>query len=163
MKMRRSDRARGEAFSLALIDRCSHGVMAISTGDSIPYCLPLSFVRVGRDLYFHCAHQGRKVDLLRTYPKVCVSFVGQDQPTFLEPAVYTTYFQSAIVTGTAQEVTDRAEKIQALRALCQKLTPDFMDGGRFDAAIAGSLDATAVWRISMEEISGKEKARKDEA
>lgn len=163
MKMRRSDRARGEDFSLALIDRCSHGVMALTTGEDAPYCLPLSLVRVGRDLYFHCARQGRKVDLLRAHPRVCVTFVGGDAPAFEEPAMYTTYFQSAIVTGTAREVTDEAEKVLALRALCQKLTPGFMGGGRFEAAIARSLAVTAVWRISMEEISGKEKARKGES
>ena len=50
MKMRRSDRARGEDFSLALIDRCSHGVMALNTGEDTPYCLPLSLVRVDRGL-----------------------------------------------------------------------------------------------------------------
>ena len=163
MKMRRSDRARGEDFSLALIDRCSHGVMALTTGEETPYCLPLSFVRVGRDLYFHCARQGRKVDLLRAHPRVCVTFVGGDDPVFLEPSMYTTYFQSAVVTGTAQEVTSEEEKRMALLALCQKLTPDFVDGGRFEAAIARSLAVTAVWRISMEEISGKEKARKGES
>ena len=40
MEMRRKDRARGEAFSLELIDRCSHGVMALQTGEDTPYCLP---------------------------------------------------------------------------------------------------------------------------
>ena len=54
--MRRNDRAQDRDFSLALIDRCTHGVMAVSTGEPTPYCLPLSFVRVGEDLYFHCAH-----------------------------------------------------------------------------------------------------------
>ena len=68
-----------------------------------------------------------------------------------------------MVTGTAREVTDEAEKVLALRALCQKLTPGSMDGGRFEAAIAQSLAVTAVWKIAMEEISGKEKARKEKA
>ena len=44
--MRRSDRAQDRDFSLALIDRCTHGVMALSTGEAVPYCLPLSFVRI---------------------------------------------------------------------------------------------------------------------
>lgn len=160
MKMRRSDRARDREFSLALIDRCSHGVMALSTGGEVPYCLPLSFVRVGGDLYFHCARQGRKLDLLRAHPNVCVTFVGGDQPAFVPPAMYTTYFQSVIVTGRAREVSDDREKVMALRALCQKLTPEHVEGGAFEAAIANSLSVTSVWRISMEEISGKEKAHK---
>lgn len=156
--MRRSDRARDRDFSLALIDRCTHGVMALSTGEAVPYCLPLSFVRVGDDLYFHCAREGRKIDLMRRFPQVCVTFVGEDRPAFVAPAEYTTWFQSAIVTGTAGEVNDPGEKTEALRALCQKVTPEHMDS--FGAAIAKSLAVTAVWKVHMEEISGKAKLEK---
>ena len=84
--MRRSDRARSRDFSLALIDRCTHGVMALSTGEAAPYCLPLSFVRTGDELYFHCAREGRKIDLMRRFPRVCVTFVGEDRPAFESPA-----------------------------------------------------------------------------
>lgn len=156
--MRRNDRAQGRDFSLALIDRCTHGVMALSTGEPVPYCLPLSFVRVGDDLYFHCAMEGRKLDLMRRSPQVCVTFVGEDRPAFEPPAEYTTYFQSAIVTGTASEVTDPGEKTEALRALCQKVTPEHMDG--FTAAAEKSLSVTAVWKVHMETVSGKAKLEK---
>lgn len=156
--MRRSDRARGREFSLALIDRCTHGVMALSTGEAAPYCLPLSFVRTGDELYFHCAREGRKIDLMRRFPRVCVTFVGEDRPAFEPPDEYTTWFQSVIVTGTAVEVTDPAEKTEALRALCRKVAPDNMDG--FDAAMARSLAVTGVWKVHMEDISGKAKLQK---
>lgn len=154
--MRRIDRAQDRNFSLALIDRCTHGVMAISTGEAVPYCLPLSFVRTEDNLYFHCALEGRKMDLLRRFPQVCITFVGEDRPAFVPPAMYTTYFQSVIVTGTASEVDSPTEKAQALRALCQKLTPEHMDG--FEAAMERSLSVTALWKIHMEDISGKAKS-----
>ena len=153
--MRRNDRAQDRDFSLSLIDRCTHGVMALSTGESVPYCLPLSFVRVGDELYFHCAREGRKVDLLSRFPQVCVTFVGEDRPAFVAPAEYTTYFQSVLITGRACEVTDPAEKTEALRVLCQKVTPEHMEG--FAAAMEKSLAVTAVWKIHMEEITGKAK------
>ena len=156
--MRRNDRRQDRAFSLALIDRCTHGVAALSTGEDAPYCLPLSLVRVGDCLYFHCAREGRKIQLLRRDPRVCVTFVGEDAPTFEAPANYTTLFQSAIVTGTASEVLDQEEKVAALRALCQKLTPGFME--HFDFAVEKSLKVTSVWRIQMEDISGKAKLAK---
>ena len=155
--MRRSDRQQSRQFALDLIDRCTHGVAAISTGEDTPYCLPLSFVRVGEELYFHCAHEGRKVDLLRKNPRVCVTFVGGDEPAFVPPAMYTSYFQSAMVTGTAREVTDPDEKRQALRALCEKLTPG--DMAAFDLAMDKSLAATALWCIPMEEVTAKAKLR----
>ena len=156
--MRRSDRAQPREFSLELIDRCTNGVMAVSTGENTPYCLPLSFVRIGDSLYFHCARQGRKVDLLAQNPRVCVTFVGGDAPAFVPPHMYTSYFQSAIVTGTACEVTQDEEKIAGLRALCQKLTPDFM-GEHFELAIEKTLSVTAVWRIDIDDITGKAKLK----
>ena len=153
--MRRNDRAQDQAFSLELIDRCTHGVIAISTGEPAPYCLPLSFVRVGDSLYFHCAREGRKVDLLRRFPQVCVTFVGGDRPAFVRPAMYSTYFQSAIVTGTASEVEDPNERLQALRALCQKLTPEYAD--HFEAVTQQSLEAAAFWKVRIGGLSGKAK------
>ena len=156
--MRRKDRQRDEAFCLALIDSCTNGVMALTTGEDTPYCLPLSFVRKDKSLYFHCARSGRKTDLMRACPRVCITFVGRDDPTYqVESNNYTTLFASAIVTGTAHEVTEDGEKIEALRLLCEKLLPGAMTGDRFDRAITESLPATAVWRIDMDEIVGKAK------
>ena len=154
--MRRKDRQRDEAFCLDLIDKATNGVMAIATGEDTPYCLPLSFVRAEKSLYFHCAKEGRKIDLLRANPKVCVTFIGYDSPTYqAEDNNFTTLFASAIVTGSAYEVTQDDEKIEALRALCKKLLSQAMTGDNFDRAIQTSLPVTAVWRIDLEEISGK--------
>lgn len=154
--MRRKDRQRDEAFCLELIDSCTNGIMALTTGEDTPYCLPLSFVRVGKSLYFHGAKEGRKTDLLRECPKVCITFVGRDDPSYRDND-YTTLFASAIVTGTANEVLEDEEKILALEALCRKVLPEHMDGDKFQRAVAGSLAHTAVWRIDMEHISGKAK------
>ena len=46
----------------------------------------------------------------------------------------------------------------SLRALCRKVTPEHMAG--FEAAIEKSLDVTAVWKVHIEEITGKEKPEK---
>ena len=154
--MRRNDRAQSLEFSLALIDRCSHGVVAFAAETGTPYCVPLSLVRIDNALYFHCAKEGKKLDLLHQNNQVCVTFVGNDCPTFVED-YYTTYFESVIVTGHAFEVTSSEEKILALRRLCELRTPDGMTGDHFDQAITASLPHTAVFRIDMDEITGKAK------
>ena len=38
--MRRADRAQDRDFCLSVIDRCTHGVAALTTGEDTPYCLP---------------------------------------------------------------------------------------------------------------------------
>jgi nitroimidazol reductase NimA-like FMN-containing flavoprotein (pyridoxamine 5'-phosphate oxidase superfamily) len=59
------------------------------------------------------------------------------------------------VKGLAQEVTEPQEKIHGLRLLASRYTPDNMD--HFDAAVADSLSRTAIWKISIAEITGKRK------
>ncbi len=154
--MRRTDRQRDRNFALEVIDQCEYGVAAFSTGAGEPYCIPLSLVRVRDELYFHCAMEGRKLELMRANPKVCVSFVSSNVAA---KDKFTTYFKSAVVVGTAYEVTEDSAKIEALRALCQKLTPANME--HFDQAIEKSLGRTGVWGIHMEQVTGKEKMQKE--
>jgi hypothetical protein len=153
--MRRTDREKDRAFALDVIDRCEYGVAAFATGDGVPYCIPLSLARVGEELYFHCALEGTKLDLLRANPAVCISFVASNVAA---KDKFTTYYQSAVVVGTAYEILEDSAKVQALRALCQKLTPDNMPA--FDRAIEQSLSRTGVWGIHIQQVTGKEKAQK---
>lgn len=61
-----------------------------------------------------------------------------------------------MAVGTAEVVTDKAEKIEALRLICQRFLPHHMDA--FDAAIERSLERTAVVKISLTEPpTGKRK------
>lgn len=150
--MRRKDRERDRDFGLRVIDECEYGTVAV-LGEE-PYCLPLSLVRVGEYLYFHCALEGKKIDLLRQNSAVWVSFVGQNTAATDD---FTTYFRSAMVKGTACEVTDAEEKAAALRALCQKLTPAHMPA--FDTEMARSFAVTGIWKIHMDEITAKEKRK----
>ena len=152
--MRRKDRERDKAFALDVIDRCEYGVAALAVEGDTPYCIPLSLVRAGEELYFHCALEGTKLDLLRKNPRVCISFVASNVAA---TDAFTTYFQSAVVVGTAYEITEDAKRIEALRVICRKLTPANM--ADFDNAIARSLGRTGVWGVHMEEVTGKEKAR----
>lgn len=59
------------------------------------------------------------------------------------------YYDSAVALGEAEIVTDNAEKIMALRLLCQRFLPDYM--GNFDEAIKRSLDRTTVVKITLTE------------
>ena len=154
--MRRTDRERDSKFAYGVIDRCQYGVAAMNGTEGRPYCIPLSLVRIGDCLYFHCALEGTKLDCLKQNPQVCLSFVASNQAA---EDRFTTYFQSANVVGIASEVTEDSEKILALRALCEKLTPANMVGDNFERAIAKSLARTGVWRIQIQEATGKEKPR----
>ena len=69
---------------------------------------------------------------------------------------FTLQYKSAMAIGKAEMVTSRDEKIEALRAICQRFLPKHMDA--FDDAIARSLERTAVVKITLTEPpTGKRK------
>ena len=68
---------------------------------------------------------------------------------------YTTAYRSAMVFGTVTEITDKEEKLQALRVLCEALAPSNME--MFDGYYPKYLEATAVWKLTAENITGKKR------
>ena len=148
--MRRKDREKPADFALGVADTCAFAVMGTVNSDGSPYCIPLSLAREGEWLFFHCATEGHKTDNLKHSNRVCICCVGTSQPI---PEDYAMEYESAVINGIAHEVTDREEKIHALLLICQRYAPENMAG--FEAAIESKLGRTAVWKIHIDEISGK--------
>ena len=151
-EMRRKERQITEEEAWAVVDKCEYAFLAMTAEDGTPYGLPVTIVREGRNIYFHSALEGRKVECLRRQPRVCLTCVGD---TAIQQDRFTTLYESAVAFGTAAEVTENAEKVEVLRLLCLRHTPDNMRD--FDRAIGTSLARTAVWKIVVAEITGKAK------
>lgn len=148
--MRRAGQALPPQECEDILRRGSCGVLAVSGDGGFPYAVPLSYVwREGR-LFFHCAAAGHKLDAIAAQPKVSFCVVDEDQ---IVPERYTTYFRSVIVFGTAEVLTDTAERRAALLALAEKYCPDHMAGA--PAEIDGAFHRTVLVAITPEHISGK--------
>lgn len=150
--MRRKDREMPREFALEVSDKCEYAVLSMVDVSGEPYCVPVTIVRIGNSVYFHCAYEGLKIECLKNHNRVCIACVG-DTKRALDK--FTTEFESAVIRGDAFEVTDEEEKISALRALCQRHTPTNM--AAFDDAVQKSLSRTAVWRVDMTQVTGKRK------
>ncbi len=150
--MRRKDREMHTDFAWKIVDKCEYAVLAMADTDGSPYCIPISICRDGSSVYFHCALQGKKLDLLRENPKICLTCVGD---THRMADKFTTEYESAVIMGTASEVLQDCEKIHALRLLCERHTPANMH--TFEEAIARSLSNTGIWKINVSQITGKRK------
>lgn len=147
--MRRKDREKDSLWALEVFDKAPYITVSMTTPDGLPYAVPLSVARSDeRVFYFHCATDGLKLDCIRANPAVFMSAVTKCAPKFEEEKQnFTKLFKSAMAIGIAEIVTDRDEKIEGLRLICERFLPHYMD--RFDAAIARSLDITAVVRITL--------------
>lgn len=150
--MRRKDREMDKTFALEVADKCEYALLSMVDVQGKAYGIPITIARDGTAIYFHCAKEGKKIDALRKTPEVCLTCVG-DTCRALDK--FTTTYESAIIFGKASEVTDDSEKIHALRLLCERHTPTNMEN--FDKAIQKSLSITAIWKIEILSLTGKQK------
>lgn len=149
--MKKKSREMDAAWALEVIDRAPYVTVAMTDVDGNPYAVPLSLARTDEHtLYFHCAPEGRKLDILRANPRVCLTAVSRCKPTVgPKDGSFTLEFSSAIAYGTATIVDNDAEKREALRAISQRFLPGHMHA--FDAAVDRSMARTAVVRIELTE------------
>lgn len=150
-KMRKSDRKKDAEWAFEVFDKAPYITVSMMRPDGIPYGLPLNLVRKDEmTFYFHCAAEGEKIDCLKHNPPDSLSAVSKCTPAFEEDKNnFTEHYHSAIAIGNAELVTDDIEKIDALRLLCERFLPKYMQ--YFDEAIAKSLDRTTVVRITLTE------------
>ena len=149
--MRKKSREMGADWALEVMDKAPYITVGMTDSDGMPYSVPLSLARTDeKTFYFHCATEGKKLDILRENPRVCLTAVGKCKPTVgPKDGSFTLEFKSAIAFGKAEIVADDNEKREALRAICQRFLPTHMDA--FDAAVARSMSRTAVVRITLTE------------
>jgi len=150
-RMRKTSRQMPAEWALEVFNNAPYITVGMTETDGTPYAVPLSLVRTDvNTFYFHCAMEGKKLDILRKNPRVCLSAVTKCKPTVgPKDGSFTLEFKSAIAFGVAEEVTDDAEKIEALRAICERFLPHHMDA--FNSSIERSLGRTAVVKITLTE------------
>ncbi|MDE7096867.1 MAG: pyridoxamine 5'-phosphate oxidase family protein [Muribaculaceae bacterium] len=149
--MRKASRQMDAAWALEVIDKAPYVTVSMTRPDGTPYGLPLSLVRKDETtFYFHCADEGEKIDCIRHNPIVSISAVSKCSPKYEEEKNnFTEHYNSALAIGLTEFVNDREEKILALRLICERFLPQYME--HFDEAIARSLDRTAVIKIILTE------------
>ena len=149
--MRRKDKAMQDGAIIGLLQNGEYGVLSTVDGNEQPYGVPLNYVLMNNCIYFHCALEGHKLDNLAANAKVSFCVVGR---TNVLPAEFSTEFESVIVFGCAS-VIEGEERYQALNALIEKYSPEFVSEGR--AYIEKFDSHTNLVRIEIQQMTGKAK------
>ena len=128
--------------------------------NSIPYLVPMNFGFDGQYFYLHSAREGLKIDILKENPRVCIE-ITQDLKIIPSTDVCNTSmkYSSVIVSGRVEFLSDKAERIDALRCIIKHLYKDMADneenGIQFNEE---HLDGLVIIRVKPEKITGKRAA-----
>ena len=137
----------------SVLDRVEYGTLALSV-DSVPYAVPVNFVRIEDDIYFHGALSNKKMKILAKNPRVSFSVVEEYSliASFFSsteglacPA--SQFFKSVSIEGNVEIVNARDEKAMMFEALMKKLQPEGGYKPFSDEAYDKAIKATAVMKI----------------
>lgn len=148
-KMRRIDREVDQAISMKILGAGKYGILSTISDGGYPYGVPISYVLLDGNLYFHSARKGHKLDNIENSDKVSFCVVGQ---TEILPSEFATDFESVIIFGKATKV-EGEEKIKVLMELVNKYSKDFPVEGK--AYIEKDKNLTTIIKVTIEHMTGK--------
>jgi nitroimidazol reductase NimA-like FMN-containing flavoprotein (pyridoxamine 5'-phosphate oxidase superfamily) len=121
--------------------------------DGQPRVLPMTYGRIGDDLYLHGA-AGNAMLRAADGAEVCVTVTLLDGLVLARSAFHHSMnYRSAVLLGIAEKVTDEDEKRRAFDAVVEHVLPGRTGAAR--EASASELRATAVLRLPIQEASAK--------
>lgn len=122
--------------------------------DGTPYSTPVHFLYLDNFVYIHGLPAGQKIDNIKINPNVSFSVYEMDclllDPNE-NPCDTNTKYESVIISGTAELVTDIEIKRDVLNNIVKKYTPHLADKILPENMIKG----TAVIQISINDLTGK--------
>lgn len=158
--MRRKEReVTGSGEIKKFLDTCKVCRLGIMDGAK-PYIVPMNMAYEFKEgklsIYFHCAKEGKKVDLIQKNSNVCVEM---DQEISLVegnvPCQYSYRFMSIIGSGSAVIVEDEREKVYALTKIMKHQTGKDFDIFEKNPKL---VSAVCIIRVDVMEYACKKNA-----
>ncbi len=163
--MRKSERAQDDDWIRAFLNNAPFGSLATqSQGQPFIHVKNIVYDEASHAIYFHGARTGRGPSNLAEDGRVCLSVSEMGRLRTDEVALeFGVEYASVIVFGKASLLTDDEEKLRGLQMLMDKYFPHLRPGEHYRPITEDELKRTAVYRIDIDEWSGKqEKADDDE-
>ena len=140
------------ALAYSILDQalyCSVGFVS----DGRPAVIPMVFGRWGDQLVLHGASKAR-ITMLGAGALVCVTVTLLDGLVFARSAMHHSMnYRSVVVFGAAQEISEPAHKLEALRCVIEHVQPGRWQASRVPNEL--ELRATRVLSVPIEDASVK--------
>lgn len=155
--MRRKDREVTEKEVIHKIFEKADACRIAFAVDNTPYIVCMNYGYEWKEefplLYFHCAHEGKKLELMKQNNYVCFQLDTDHELEYIHEKTYCTMHYASIVgMGRLEAVTDEVERKKGLDLLMahhDRPVPE-----RYPE---GSMKRTTVLRLRVTELTAKRK------
>ena len=116
-----------------------------------PYVVPLCFGYKDNTLYFHCAGQGKKLDILKKNDQVCFEVdIDCEIITSDQPCDWAMKYKSVIGFGKAVFIKDIEQKRQALDVIMHQFSQGLFEYPK------EVIKNTTIIKVDIESMTGKQ-------
>jgi len=144
-----------------VLHNAEYGTLAICDNNK-PYSLPINFVELNNEIYFHGSKKGRKIDILKnnqfasfsvveSYSMIQSYFSSNDELAC--PA--TQFFKSIIIDGEIKFVENYDEKVKVLSELMKKLQKEGKYKPLSEEVYQKTINARKIYKLIPNEIKAK--------
>jgi len=120
--------------------------------DGNPYVIPMNFGYKDDIIYMHGAQQGKKIDILKQHPAVCINFTTDQELRYQDEKVACSWsmkYRSVLCYGKVEFITAPDEKIAAMHLVMAQFTD-----GEFNFNLPAIRDVN-VWKIKITKYEGR--------
>jgi len=135
-----------------VIQRSQWCHLAMTNPEGKPYVLPMNFGFKDDVIYLHGAQRGKKIDILKKNPGVCINFTTDHVLRYQNEQVACSWsmkYRSVLCYGEAEFIVEPEEKIAAFHIVMAQYTQ-----GEF-IFNPPAIREVNVWKVKVLKITGR--------
>lgn len=135
-----------------VIDKCDACYMGMIDENNLPYVLPFNFGYENETIYLHSAPLGKKIDIMKNNPNVCVTFSTDHKLFHRHDSVACSYgmrYRSVLAFGKIEFIEDFDEKVKIMNIIMRKYT------GKDFEYNAPAIKNVAIYKVNIDKIETK--------
>ncbi|MBM3403790.1 MAG: pyridoxamine 5'-phosphate oxidase family protein [Bacteroidetes bacterium] len=135
-----------------IIAKCQVCHIAMVDPDHKPYVLPFNFGYQDGVIYLHSAQTGKKIDILKKCPDVCIAFSTDYVLRWQHEEVACSYgmkYRSVLCYGKVEFIEDPEQKVIVLNVVMRQYT------GRDFPYNPPAIQEVNCWKVVVERFEGK--------
>ena len=148
--MRRRDKEVTDRVTMELIIKGSSVCRLGLSDDNRPYVIPVCFGFSDNTLYFHSAHEGKKIDILKKNNNVCFEFdIDHEIVAADNPCNWTMKYRSVVGFGKVSIIEGAQEKRNVLAMIMEQYSDKMVLDNEMN------IDHLVVFKVSIDSMTAK--------
>lgn len=135
-----------------IIDKCDTCYLGMVDPEGLPYVLPFNFGYEENVVYLHSAPSGRKIDIIKNNPNVCIAFSTDHKLFYRHEPVACSYgmdYRSVLAFGKIVFIEEYEEKVKVLNVIMRKYA------GRDFSYNPPAVNNVAIYKVEISKIEAK--------